>query len=304
MGNKHLIIILGPTASGKTETALKIAGHFNTHILSADSRQFYREISIGTAKPGKEHLSQIKHYFINSLSIEEDYNVARFEEEALNIIEKIHNSKDVAVMAGGSGLYIDAVCYGIDEFPDADPEIREKIRKDFREKGLEYIQEWLKELDPVYYSRVDLDNPNRIRRALEVCLQTGKPYSVQRLNKPKKRSFNIVKIGLELPREKLHERINRRVDEMIEKGLTDEARRVCPYRELNSLNTVGYKELFRYFDGEISLDRAIEDIKTNTRRYARRQLTWFSRDDSINWFSAGCIDKMIEFLKEVIKKRA
>jgi len=304
LGNKHLIIILGPTASGKTETALKIAGHFNTHILSADSRQFYREISIGTAKPGKEHLSQIKHYFINSLSIEEDYNVARFEEEALNIIEKIHNSKDVAVMAGGSGLYIDAVCYGIDEFPDADPEIREKIRKDFREKGLEYIQEWLKELDPVYYSRVDLDNPNRIRRALEVCLQTGKPYSVQRLNKPKKRSFNIVKIGLELPREKLHERINRRVDEMIEKGLTDEARRVCPYRELNSLNTVGYKELFRYFDGEISLDRAIEDIKTNTRRYARRQLTWFSRDDSINWFSAGCIDKMIEFLKEVIKKRA
>lgn len=296
MGNKHLIIILGPTASGKTGTALKIAGHFVTEILSADSRQFYREISIGTAKPGEEILSQVKHHFINSLSIKDDYNVSQFEEEALSIIEKIHKSNEVAVMAGGSGLYIDAVCYGIDEFPDADPEIRDKIKKDFREKGLEHLQEWLKEVDPVYYSQVDLENPNRIRRALEVCLQTGKPYSAQRLNKQKDRPFNIIKVGLELPREELYARINNRVDEMIEKGLVDEAGSVYPYRELNSLNTVGYKELFRYFEGEISLDRAIEDIKTNTRRYAKRQLTWFLRDGAINWFPAGAVDEIIRFL--------
>jgi len=303
LDKKYLIIILGPTASGKTETAVGIAGHFNTEIISADSRQIYREISIGTARPGQKTLSQIKHHFIGSLSIEQDYNVARFEVEALSIIAGIHKSNDIVVMAGGSGLYIDAVCYGIDEFPDADPMIRQKIRKEYREKGLEHIRQWLKKLDPDFYGQVDLENPNRIRRALEVCLQTGKPYSVQRLNKQKERPFKIIRIGLALPREELYDRINMRVDQMIEKGLIDEAEGVYPYRELNSLNTVGYRELFRHFDGEISLDQAIEDIKTNTRRYAKRQLTWFSRDESINWFPAGNVDEMIRFLEEKIIER-
>jgi tRNA dimethylallyltransferase len=246
-------------------------------------------------------LSRVKHHFINSLSINDEYNVARFEEEALNTISEIHKEHDIAVMAGGSGLYIDAVCYGIDEFPDADPVIRERIKRKYKEQGLDYIRNWLKELDPFYFEQVDLDNPNRIRRAIEVSLQTGKPYSAQRLSNKKERPFDIIKIGLELPREELYSRINKRVDVMIEMGLVGEAERVFPERELNALNTVGYKELFRYFNNEISLDQAIEDIKTNTRRYAKRQLTWFSRDDTILWFPAGSADRIISLVERKLR---
>lgn len=301
MKRKFLIIILGPTASGKTDIAVRIAEHFSTEIISSDSRQFYREISIGTAKPDNFILSKIKHHFINSLSIEEDYNVAQFEYEALNAISAIHKKNDIAVMAGGSGLYIDAVCYGIDEFPDADPVIREHIKEKFREHGLDYIRNWLKELDPAYFVQVDLDNPNRIRRAIEVCLQTGKPYSSQRLSNKKKRPFKMVKIGLELPREELYNRINKRVDNMVEMGLVQEAEHVFPQRDLNALNTVGYKELFRYFNKEISLEQAIEDIKTNTRRYAKRQLTWFSRDNYIYWFPAESADSIISLVERKVR---
>lgn len=294
---KYLAVILGPTASGKTETALAVAKHFGTEIISADSRQFYRDISIGTAKPAPEMLHQVKHHFIDMLDLQAEYNVSRFEKEANEVIAAIHQKNDVAVMTGGSGLYIDAVCLGIDDFPDTDPEIRKKVKSEYEAKGLDHIRGLLKELDPEYYSEADVDNPARVRRALEVCLQTGQKYSSLRRNLRKERPYTTVKIGLELPREELYERINRRVDRMVLDGLVEEAMRVYPLRRLNSLNTVGYKELFRHFDGKVPLAQAIDDIKTNTRRYAKRQITWFSRDDSIHWFPAGNTNEIIHFLK-------
>jgi len=280
---KTLLIILGPTASGKTELAIRAAQWLDTEIISADSRQFYRELSIGTAKPSPEQLSAVRHHFIGHLSVTEDYNIARFENDAIELLEVLFEKHDVVVMCGGSGLYIDAVCHGIDEQPEHNPQIRKQLTEKYREKGIGYLQEQLQKLDPGYFNTVDISNPQRLLRAVEVCLITGKPYSGYRKGELKDRSFRIVKIGLEISREKLTERINRRTDEMIGAGLVDEVKGLFSYRHLNALNTVGYKEIFCYLDGEWSLEEATEKIKINTRRYAKRQMTWFRKDKTVTW---------------------
>jgi tRNA dimethylallyltransferase len=281
-----LIVILGPTASGKTEAALNLAGDLDAEILSADSRQFYREMSIGTAKPSEEQLERVKHHFIGQLSVTEYYNVSRYEKEALELLETLFKINQYAIMAGGSGLYIDAVCKGIDELPDPDPFIRNKLKEEYKEKGLEHIQHMLKELDPLYFASVDKSNPNRLLRALEVCMATGKPYSSLRKEKPKQREFTIMKFGVDTPRDQLIQRISDRVDAMMESGLLDEVKSLKSCRNLNALNTVGYRELFDYLDGLITLENAVEKIKTNTRRYAKRQMTWFKRDKEIHWLKS------------------
>ncbi len=290
--------MVGPTASGKTGTAIELAKHFHTEIISADSRQFYKEIPIGTAAPDSWQLSQVKHHFVGQLSITDDYNVSRFEQDVINLLDEKFKSHNVMVMAGGSGLYIDAVCNGIDELPSPDEQLRSSLNKKFEKEGIESLQQQLKVLDPVYYNEVDLQNPKRLLRAIEVCLQTGKWYSNLRKRKIATRDFDIVKVGLNLPREELFKRINKRTDLMIEGGWLEEAKSVFPQRKLNSLNTVGYKELFKYFSGEWTLDLAIEKIKTNTRRYAKRQLTWFKRDESIHWFSPIETGKIMDYLAE------
>ena len=294
--NHTLIVIAGPTASGKTDVAIKIACHFNTEIISADSRQFYKEIPIGTAAPDKTQLAQIKHHFVGHLPVTEPYNVSRFEHDVLELLNKQFKKQPVMVMAGGSGLYIDAVCKGIDDLPDPDLTLRENLNYKLDNEGIEALQQQLKVLDPVYYQQVDLQNPKRLLRALEVCIQTGKPYSELRKNNPAPRNFNIIKIGLNLPREELFDRINRRTDLMIEKGWIEEAANLLNLQHLNALNTVGYKELFKYLSGEWILSFAIEKIKTNTRRYAKRQLTWFKKDTDITWFLPGEHQKMMDFI--------
>ncbi|RLD43431.1 MAG: tRNA (adenosine(37)-N6)-dimethylallyltransferase MiaA [Bacteroidetes bacterium] len=295
MNDNTLIVLLGPTASGKTDLAIALAQHFKTEIISADSRQFYKEIPIGTAAPNADQLALVKHHFVGHLSIQDNYNVFRFEQDVLKLLEKGFKSHDVFVMTGGSGLYIDAVCQGIDELPDPDIGLRNSLEKLFKEQGIEVLQQKLKELDPVYFQSVDLKNSKRLMRAIEVCLQTGKPYSQQRLNKGKERPFNIIKVGLDMPREILNQRINLRTDEMINAGWLNEAKAVFPLRDLNALNTVGYKELFSYFDGERTLEEALVKIKTNTRRYAKRQMTWFRKDKSIQWFEPGKVEEIVGF---------
>ncbi len=295
INDNTLIVLLGPTASGKTDLAIALAQRFKTEIISADSRQFYKEIPIGTAAPNAEQLALVKHHFVGHLSIQDNYNVFRFEQDVLKLLEKGFKSHDVFVMTGGSGLYIDAVCQGIDELPDPDIGLRNSLEKLFKEQGIEVLQQKLKELDPVYFQSVDLKNSKRLMRAIEVCLQTGKPYSQQRLNKGKERPFNIIKVGLDMPREILNQRINLRTDEMINAGWLDEAKAVFPLRDLNALNTVGYKELFSYFDGERTLEEALVKIKTNTRRYAKRQMTWFRKDKSIQWFEPGKVEEIVGF---------
>ena len=278
-----LIVLLGPTASGKTEASIRLAEQLGTEILSADSRQFYREMNIGTAKPDKDQLSRVPHHFIGHLSISEQYNAARYEKDVLNFLPKLFVNRSYVVMAGGSGLYIDAVCKGIDEVPEPDPALRDNLRREFREKGLAHLQTMLKNLDPVYYSTVDLQNPSRILRALEVCMMTGEPFSSFRKNEEQKRDFRIMKFGIDLPRSLLYKRIGERVDRMMDQGLLEEVISLYPYRELNALNTVGYKELFDHLEGRSSLQEAVERIKTNTRRYAKRQMTWFKKDTSVIW---------------------
>ena len=294
---KTLIIVTGPTAIGKTRIAIETAKFFHTEIVSADSRQIYRELSIGTAVPSPEELAEIKHHFIHSHSILENYNASRYETEAIGLLENLFNIYDAVVMTGGSMLYIDAVCSGIDTMPDVDPELRDNLKTRLKEEGIESLRLQLKKLDPDYYSRVDLKNPARIVHALEICLMTGKPYSSFRTSPKKERPFTIIKIGLDCGRTELHRRINRRVDQMLEAGLEDEARKVYPLKNLNALNTVGYREFFTCFSGEISKEKAIEWIKRNTRRYARKQLTWFRKDPEINWFHPDEPEKIIEFLK-------
>ena len=296
--DKTLIVVVGPTASGKTGTAIDIARHFHTEIISADSRQFYKEIPIGTAAPDSQQLAQVKHHFVGQLSITDDYNVSRFEQEVLSLLSEKFKSHNIMVMAGGSGLYIDAVCNGIDKLPSPDEQLRNDLNNKLEKEGIESLQKQLKVLDLAYYNEVDLQNPKRLLRAIEVCLQTGKRYSDLRKKNIATRDFNIIKIGLNLPREVLFERINKRTELMIEKGWLEEAKSVFPQRNLNSLNTVGYKELFRYLSGEWTLDFAIEKIKTNTRRYAKRQLTWFKRDKSIHWFSPFETGKIMDYLTE------
>jgi tRNA dimethylallyltransferase len=291
-----LVVVTGPTAVGKTALAIKLASNFGTEIISADSRQFYKELKIGTAVPEPFQLQTIKHHFVQNLSIESTFNVADFEQQALKVIEDLHTRHRYVVVAGGSGLYIDALCNGIDDFPDADPELRQSLNEQYKLFGIDYLRGQLKLLDPDYYKEVDLANHKRLLRALEVCIGAGKPYSSMRKNAKRHRSFKIIKIGLNLPRQLLFERIALRVNQMMADGLESEARSLYHLRHLNALNTVGYKELFSYFDGEITLDRAIEDIKTNTRRYAKRQLTWLARDFSINWYSPDQLDDILNFV--------
>jgi len=290
MTNKKLIIIAGPTAVGKTAYAIKLAKKYNTDIISTDSRQFYREMNIGTASPTKDEMLAATHHFIDNLSIHDYYNVAMYEKEAIQLLSDLFKTKDIVIAVGGSGLYIDALCYGIDELPDANDEIRNSIKEKYRENGIKYLQDEVKRLDPDYYETADVKNHKRLQRALEVIYETGKTYSSQRTQHKKNRPFEIEKIVLNMPREILYERINKRVDLMIEQGLIEEAKTLYPFKELNALNTVGYKELFEYFDGKISKDQAITDIKTHSRRYSKRQVTWFKRYDDFEWIEAKIKD--------------
>lgn len=279
-----LICIVGPTAIGKTSLSLKLAECFSTEIISADSRQFYKEMSIGTAVPTKAELAQVKHHFIQHISIEDEYDVGKFENDAIETLEGIFKLNSKAILVGGSGLYQKAVTEGLDTFPDIPPEIREKYNAILENEGLEKLQTLLKEKDVETYNSIAISNPRRVTRALEVMETSGKSF-VSYLNQTKKqRPFNLIKIGLDAPREIIYHRIEQRVDIMVEQGLIEEAKQLYPYKHLNALQTVGYKELFAHFDGELSLEKAISEIKKNTRRYAKRQLTWFKKDNSIHWF--------------------
>jgi tRNA dimethylallyltransferase len=283
--NKTLLVIAGPTASGKTAAAIRLARHFNTVILSADSRQFYREMSIGTAKPDAEELAAVKHYFIDSHSINELFSVGDFEKQGLALLDELFKQHDVVILVGGSGLYIKAFCEGFDDIPQADEGIREHLNNELAQNGIASLQEELKTADPTYYNEVDINNPQRIIRALEVFRSTGQPFSSYRKATTNKRPFNCVKIALDLPREVLYNRINTRVDAMVAQGLVDEVHALLAYRHLNALNTVGYSELFDHFDGKTDLNTAVELIKQNTRRFAKRQLTWFRKDKEIHWLA-------------------
>lgn len=277
-----LMVITGPTAVGKTDFTIEQALKFNTTIISADSRQFYKEMKIGTAFPSTQELATVPHFFIGNISIHDYYSVSKFEQEVLEILPALFEKNPVVILTGGSGLYIDAVCKGIDNLPDPDLEIRDEVVKLFQKEGIEALRHKLKLLDPSFYEKVDLANYKRLMRAIEVSLQMGKPYSSFLTNSIQKRDFQIIKYCLNRPREILFERINSRVDTMIEKGLVDEVKSLYKYKHLNALNTVGYKEIFDFLDDKCSLERAIEDIKTHTRRYAKRQLTWFKRDAEYN----------------------
>jgi tRNA dimethylallyltransferase len=301
MANKFLIVILGPTAVGKTSLAIDVAKEFSTEIISADSRQFFQEMNIGTAKPSEDELKSIKHHFINSLSIHDDYNAGMFERDALNILSTIFQKKRVAVMVGGSGLYINAVCNGFDEIPETHKEIRAGIMDKYKNEGIEYLRNTLKKLDEDHYRKIDLKNPHRLIRAIEVCLITGKPYSEFRKEQKQRRNFTSIKIGLNMDREKLYARINFRVDEMMKKGLLDEVKSLIKYKHLNSLQTVGYKELFDFIDGKTDLQRAIDLIKQNTRNFAKRQMTWFRKDKEIKWFDPSEKEKIIEHIQSIIE---
>ena len=273
-----LVVITGPTAVGKTEFTIQQALKYNTSILSADSRQFYREMKIGTAFPSDEEISKVPHFFLGNKSIHDYYSVSKFEQDVLQILPELFKNNNIVILTGGSGLYIDAVCKGIDDIPDPDQNIRDEVIQLFENEGIEALRNRLKLLDPEFYEQVDLANHKRLMRAIEVSLQMGKPYSWFLTNSSKKRDFNILKYCLNRPREILYDRINSRVDNMISEGLLDEVKKLYPFKHLNALNTVGYKELFDFIEGKISLEDAIEDIKIHTRRYAKRQLTWFKRD--------------------------
>lgn len=284
---KSLIVIAGPTAIGKTTAAIQLARHFNTVILSADSRQFYREMSIGTAKPTTNELAAAKHYFIDSHSITESFSVGDFEKQGLALLDELFKTLNIVILVGGSGLYIKAICEGFDNIPVADEGVRGRLNAELEAKGLAYLQEKLKSADPDYYKEVDINNPQRVIRALEVFESSGKLFSSYRVAATNIRPFNIIKIALDMPRELLYDRINRRVDIMMEEGLVNEVRSLLPYRHLNALNTVGYSEIFDHLDGKITLDTAVEKIKQNTRRFAKRQLTWFRKDKDFHWMEAN-----------------
>lgn len=295
-----LIVLLGPTGVGKTDLSIELAQQFNTDIISCDSRQLFSEMRIGTAVPEPEYLESVSHHFIQTHSIHDYYSAAKFEGDVLQKLEHLFPEKPVVVMTGGSMLYIDAVCKGIDELPTVDATLREELLARYANEGLDGLRMDLKRLDPVYYEQADLKNPKRILHALEICFMTGKPYSSLRTNQAKERDFRIIKIGLNRDRTELYDRINRRVDMMVEEGLVEEARKLFPYRDLNTLNTVGYRELFAHFDGTVTLEEAIEKIKANSRKYARKQLTWFRKDDQINWFHPDEKEKVIKFLKQTV----
>lgn len=284
MKEKHLITIIGPTAIGKTALSIELARYFDTEILSCDSRQFYTEMSIGTAVPLKEELDTVKHHFIQNRSIFDDYSVGAFEKDALNLLTELFKKHDTVVMVGGSGLYVDAVIKGLDEFPKIDPSIRQNLKEKLEREGIETLQHALKSLDPVSFERIDIFNHQRLIRALEISIGSDHPFSYYLGTPKKKRDFNTIKIGLTAEREVIYNRINQRVDLMMENGLLEEARALFPYKSLNALQTVGYRELFAHFEGLTTLDVAVEEIKKNTRRFAKRQGTWFRRDPDIKWF--------------------
>jgi len=301
MGN-YLISVVGPTAIGKTALSIKLAQHFKTEILSADSRQFYKEMSIGTAAPSQEELNSVKHHFIHHKSIQENYNVGSFEKDALKTLNNLFKSHNIVVMVGGSGLYLDAITNGLDDFPEVERTIRKQLNDDLKIKGISYLQEKLKSLDQKSYNTIAIDNPHRVIRALEICIGTGKPYS-SFLNKNKeKRPFKTLSIGLTADRDIIYNRINQRVDMMIQDGLLEEAKDLYSYKSLNALNTVGYKELFHFFDGSWTLDFAISEIKKNSRRFAKRQLTWFRKDQNVLWFNyESSIEEIISEINKKIK---
>lgn len=296
MSKKYLIVIAGPTAIGKTALSIAIAKNYNCPVISADSRQFYKEMSIGTAKPTSEEMKGVTHYFIDSHTITEDYNVGKYETEVISLLEKLFQSNDKVILVGGSGLYIDAVCKGFDVLPEADAEVRGKINLLLEKEGIKGLQNLLKKLDIDYYNKIDLQNPQRLSRALEVCLTTGMPYSILRKGTNKKRNFNCIKIGLNTSREVLYNRINLRVDAMMANGLLNEVKSLQSYKNANALQTVGYKELFDLLDNKTDLNTAVELIKQNTRRFAKRQLTWFRRDEEMKWFEPDQLKQIITFI--------
>ena len=296
-----LITLLGPTGVGKTELSLKVAERLGSPIISSDSRQLYRELPIGTAAPTPEQQARVKHYFVGTLGLTDYYSASQFETDVLALLTQLHATVPSVVMSGGSMMYIDAVCKGIDDIPTVTPEIREAIYQQFAQEGLAPILEELKAADPKHYEEVDRQNYKRVIHAVEICRMTGKPYSSFRTHTIKSRPFRIIKIGLTRDREELYDRINRRVDQMMEEGLLEEARRVYPYRALNALNTVGYKELFNYLSGEWTLDVAIEKIKRNSRVYARKQMTWFKHDPAIQWFHPDEEAALFQYLTQALQ---
>lgn len=300
MSTKYLIVIVGPTGSGKSDLAIEIAERYGAPIISTDSRQFYRGIPIGTAQPDAEQLQRVEHHFIASHDLKQEFNCGAYETEALAKLEELYRKHDVVVAVGGSGLYIKALCEGMDSLPEAEPELREELARRLRSEGLASLCEELRQRDPAYYEEVDRNNQARVLRALEVCISTGLPYSSMRTGEKRQRPFNIIKLGIDMERERLYERINRRVDVMMQMGLEREARAVYHLRTLNSLQTVGYREMFDYFDGTISRDEAIELIKRNSRRYAKRQMTWFRRDEEIKWVDTANKQIIEEYLDSKI----
>lgn len=293
-----LIVILGPTGVGKTDVCLRVAEHFCIPIINADSRQLYREIPIGTAAPTLSQQARVRHFFVGTHSIDDYYSASMYEQDVLQLLEKLWEDKRIALLSGGSMMYVDAVCNGIDDIPTVDDEIRVWMKERFASEGLDALCEELRQLDPDYYEIVDRKNYRRVIHALEIIHQSGKTYTSFRTQQTKERPFRILKIGLNRPREELYDRINRRVDQMVADGLVEEARRMYPHRENNALNTVGYKELFLAFDGKWTLDEAIERIKGNTRRYCRKQLTWYKRDTTIHWFSPDQVEDIIHLIHD------
>ena len=293
---KTCIVIVGPTAAGKTDIALLAAQYFQTSILSADSRQCFKELNIGVAKPSAFQLQTVDHYFIDSHSIHDEVNAAVYEKYALKKISNVFKTKDIAVVVGGTGLYVKSFCSGMDELPRVDPQIREKIMASFELEGLEWLQQEVEKTDPLYYEKGEIKNPQRMMRALEIKLSTGRSIIEFQTQQKKKRDFNLIKIGLELPKEQLHNNINRRVESMIQKGLINEVKALLPFKKLNGLQTVGYRELFGHLAGDLSLEDAVEIIKINTRQYAKRQMTWFKKDEEVNW-CAPSFEKVMDLIK-------
>ena len=293
---KRLIVIEGPTGAGKTALSIALAKHFNTEVISADSRQIYQGMTIGTAAIKPEEMQGVPHHFVGVLPLDHNFNAFEYEKQALALIEQRFALYDHLILCGGSMLYIDAVCKGIDEMPDVDLRIRESLKKRVEVEGLDALLPELAKADPIYYAQVDKKNPARVVHGLEVFLTTGKPISSFRKSAPKQRAFDIVKVGLDLPREELYDRINRRVDKMLEEGLLDEVKSLLPWRECNALKTVGYREFFDYFDGKIDLEEAIRLVKRNSRRYAKKQLTWFRKDGDVHWFSPDEVDAVLAYL--------
>lgn len=302
--NKTILLIAGPTAVGKTALSVQLAKHFSTEIISADSRQCFKEIKIGVAKPSAEELQEVQHHFINTHSIHETVNAASFEEYALNAADEIFQQHATAVMVGGTGLYIKAFCEGMDEIPAVDEEIRKQLQHTYQQQGMEWLQQQLQTHDPLFAKEGEMQNPQRMLRALEVVLSTAQSILQFRKGEKRQRDFRVIKSGLELPREELYQRINHRVDVMMQDGLLEEARSVYPLRHLNALQTVGYRELFEYFDGKLSLEKAVDKIKQNSRHYAKRQLTWFKRDAEMKWFHPSQLQEIIQYMNEQNIKEA